>query len=339
MFASPRIYSFVFALFLLLLTTSDTSGQTSRTITKADENKIKQEVRQLIENLEAEYDLFLSESALQRRSRLAALITPGAGRVFYNDKVIIENDFYDAEVKGLEKSERDKRVEDYFNELSDKFGAHDNGDDPNQGKQVKINLTKVSKVQAISDTDSMYIKVAFEVNYDGKARNGYQFKAVERVAELRLEREGRNWRPYITAIRFLDPEASIENKSRTVGIVEQILGVDIKFADVINTPDIKNVSRNPVLLKAFLDNELWGLLIDEDNDKRVLVQPIFCEINEFIDNRSLVCLDGKWGCIDKSGKIVIDCVYDLPFSFVKGRAQVQLGGRSMFIDLNGKATK
>ncbi|MCE7059228.1 WG repeat-containing protein [Dyadobacter sp. CY343] len=339
MFASSRIFGSVFSIFLLLTTASHLLGQTSRTITKADENKIKQEARKLIGNLEFEYDFFLTETALQRRSRLAALITPGAGRIFFNDKVIVENDFYDADIKDLEKSARDKPVEDYFNELSDKFGAHDNGDDPNQGKQVKINLTKVSRVQAVSDADSMYIKVAFEVTYDGKARNGYAFKPVDRVAELRLEREGRNWRPYISSIRFLDSATGIENRTRNVGIVEQILGVDIKFADVINTPDIKNVSRSPVLLKAFNDNDLWGLLIDEDNDKRVLVQPIFCEINEFIDNRSLVCQDGKWGCIDKSGRIVIDCIYDLPFSFVKGKAQVQLGGRAMTIDTNGKVSK
>src|SRR5215217_974997 len=112
MFASPRIYGSVLSFLLLLISTSCLWGQTSRTITKADENNIKQKARSLISNLKFEYDLFLSEPASQRKSRLAELITPGAERIFYNDKVIIENDFYDAEIKDLEKSARDKMVED-----------------------------------------------------------------------------------------------------------------------------------------------------------------------------------------------------------------------------------
>ncbi|MEO6282955.1 MAG: WG repeat-containing protein [Dyadobacter sp.] len=314
-------------------------AQITRKITKADENKIKKEARELIQSLEEEYLFFLTEPSSQRSSRLATLTIPGAQRSFYDDKVVIENDFYISEINHLDKNERDKLVGNYFDWLAENYGVYDNGDDPNQGKSVKITITKVSRIQAISDQDSMYVNVAFDIQYDGIARNKFAFKPAERIAELRLEREGKNWRPYIMSLRFLNPDIGVENKSRNVPILEETLGVDIKFADVINTPDIKNVSRSPSLLKAFNDNDLWGLLIDEDNDKRVLLQPQFCEINEFANGRSLVCLDGKWGCIDTSGKIVIECIYDLPFSFIKNKALVQLGGKPLNIDLNGKVVK
>lgn len=313
-------------------------AQTSRKITKADENKIKRETRNLIDALDQEYDFFLASTASERDNRLGHLLTPGAQRMFANDKVTIEDDFFDTSVEGLEQRDRDLPVEDYFNRLAAKFGENDQGESVNAGKTVALKITQLSKIQAHSDVDSMYIKATFEILYDGVARNGHPFKNAERVAEMTLEREGKNWRAYIRSLRFHDPAIAIDSKAASVGIVEEVMKMDIKYEDAIAS-ETKIVSRIPSI-KAFYSNELWGLFTDENNDKRILAQPVFCEVDEFTEEgRALVCQDGKWGFVDREGKLAIPCRYDLALSFVKGKAQVEFGGRRMTIDVNGKIVK
>jgi hypothetical protein len=336
---SPRHSLFLPAILLCIFSKTVVFAQSARQITESDELKIKNEARNLVEVLQAEYNFFLTSSALERKDQVARLTAPtSTERMFLNDKVIIENDFINREIEGLPNSERDKPVADYFNDLAKEFGMTDNGQEPNGGKYVSISNISVSNVLAMSAQDSLFVKLIFKIAYPGSARNGFVFKDAQRVAEVRVEKEGKVWRGYITAIRYFNPNAEPDDKSRFVSIAENKEKPLYKYADVLNR-ETKTVSRIP-LLKAFLINDLWGLLSDEDQNRKILAQPQFCEVDNFSDDGlAMVCKDGSWGYINREGAIVIDCQYDSAEAFKKGKAKVQLGVMTMTIGVNGKEIK
>lgn len=63
-------------------------------------------------------------------------------------------------------------------------------------------------------------------------------------------------------------------------------------------------------------------------------------VKDFSEGLAAVCVDGKWGFIDKTGKVVIPCIYNNVNSFSEGLASVSIGiggnGKWGFIDKTGK---
>ena len=59
-------------------------------------------------------------------------------------------------------------------------------------------------------------------------------------------------------------------------------------------------------------------------------------ITDFEEDLAGVCLNGKWGCIDETGKVVIPCKYDNVQEFKDGLATVELNGKYGFIDKTGR---
>ena len=55
----------------------------------------------------------------------------------------------------------------------------------------------------------------------------------------------------------------------------------------------------------------------------------------FSEGLADVRLNGKWGFIDKSGKVVIPFKYDDALPFSEGFAVVELDGKDGYIDKNG----
>ncbi len=55
------------------------------------------------------------------------------------------------------------------------------------------------------------------------------------------------------------------------------------------------------------------------------------------DGLAVVNKDGKWGFIDKTGKVVIPLQYDYASNFSEGLALVKKDGKSGFVDKTGKA--
>ena len=49
-----------------------------------------------------------------------------------------------------------------------------------------------------------------------------------------------------------------------------------------------------------------------------------------------VKINGKWGYIDKDGKIAIKPKFDLALGFQEGRARIKLYGKWGYIDKDGK---
>lgn len=48
---------------------------------------------------------------------------------------------------------------------------------------------------------------------------------------------------------------------------------------------------------------------------------------------------GKWGYIDKSGKIVIPVIYENAYRFLNNKAEVKLNGETFFINKKGERVK
>ena len=57
---------------------------------------------------------------------------------------------------------------------------------------------------------------------------------------------------------------------------------------------------------------------------------------DFEEGLAAVCLNGKWGFIDKTGKEVIALKYDFAYGFSGGLAQVELNEKHSFIDTTGR---
>jgi hypothetical protein len=63
----------------------------------------------------------------------------------------------------------------------------------------------------------------------------------------------------------------------------------------------------------------------------------FDEVQWFEDGLAAVCMSGKWGYIDKSGRFRIPARYDLAWRFFEGMAGVKLDGKWGYVDTHGKS--
>jgi hypothetical protein len=338
----PVLHKFIIFLSVFFIPINTLCAQHTRQITKTDEKKIKTQAKSSIERLQDEYNFFLTSNTQERNVWIRSLTTPGSqDRLFHNDQIIIENDFVSRKSNGIPKHERDLKFEDYVTNIATSYGKSDNEHEPNAGKKVIISDIRLSNVQALSNKDSLFIIAVFKIAYDGTARKTkFKFENAIRVARLSLENKDKNWLTFIESIVFYTDSTKINDKKQTVPVVEDKEPIEpIKYNEAISA-QTKTVNRSP-LLKAFMINNLWGLLNDEDQHKKILVQPKFCEINEFPEEEklALVCLEGSWGYINREGVIEVECQYDIAESFKNGKARVQKGVKRFNIDVKGKEVK
>ncbi|WP_114070515.1 WG repeat-containing protein [Runella rosea] len=320
-------------------------GQSKRVITKSDEKIIRDKALEVIRSLESDYNAILTSTSDDRKRIQENLVSPiFEARKFVNDSVIIENDFAIEELADLPPDKRDILVEKYFRDLAVAFGLSDNGDEPNANKKVTLTDIGLTKIMQVSPKDSLTIKVFFTINYDGVARNGFVFttpKEKKRVALLQIERAKKNWKVYIKLIKFYNEITDLDDSNNITiinDIAESTQVLDYYSPDVVKAQQ-KAVSSDRILKKFYVD-EKWGLLKDADNDKRILVQPSFCDIGLFSDQEGLapVCQDGVgiWGYIDRQGTLVIPFQYSKAGEFKKGKAKVELGMKKLTIDTTGR---
>ena len=60
------------------------------------------------------------------------------------------------------------------------------------------------------------------------------------------------------------------------------------------------------------------------------------EVEPFLEGLARVTLNGKYGVIDNTGKIIVPLEYESPSNFSEGLAPVFLNGKWGFIDKTGK---
>lgn len=90
-----------------------------------------------------------------------------------------------------------------------------------------------------------------------------------------------------------------------------------------------------------------GLAFVRTNGKRMVIDRnnnVLFSLNEdginhdFHEGLATIEQDGMWGFIDKTGKIVIPCIYKYADDFYEGLAQVEKYGKLGYIDQSGKLT-
>ncbi len=67
----------------------------------------------------------------------------------------------------------------------------------------------------------------------------------------------------------------------------------------------------------------------------LVVPPVFDEARPFSEGLAAVKRNGKWGYINKTGEVVIECRFDRPGSFSGGEAEVVLGSNAVTIGKDG----
>ena len=83
------------------------------------------------------------------------------------------------------------------------------------------------------------------------------------------------------------------------------------------------------------DNGKWGFLDPETGE--AVVPFIYEYAHSFSVELALVRLNGWWGYVDKTGRLVIPCIYNPAWSFTKtGLAAVCIEGKCGFIDQTGE---
>lgn len=74
-----------------------------------------------------------------------------------------------------------------------------------------------------------------------------------------------------------------------------------------------------------------------DRTGKIIIKPIFENVQEFEDDRAPAQIEKKWGFIDRSGKFIIEPVFDeIRWSFSEGLTPVLIGSKWGYIDESGK---
>ena len=76
----------------------------------------------------------------------------------------------------------------------------------------------------------------------------------------------------------------------------------------------------------------WGFI---DKTGNIVIPCIYNKVDDFHDGLAKVRKNGKWGFIDRTGNEIIPCVYDNCSDFKEGLAQIEKEGEYGFIDKAG----
>ena len=85
--------------------------------------------------------------------------------------------------------------------------------------------------------------------------------------------------------------------------------------------------------KKYIRGGKWGFL---NRIGKVVIPCKYDDAHSFFENLAGVKLNGKWGFIDKEGAEIIPCIYDYVCDYREGLALVKLNGKWGFIDHIGK---
>jgi hypothetical protein len=86
-------------------------------------------------------------------------------------------------------------------------------------------------------------------------------------------------------------------------------------------------------LAAFKVGGKWGFL---DRTGRVVSEPRFDEVRTAREGMAAVKEGGKWGYMDAAGRLAIEPAWEVAFDFHDGLAHVRREGKTVFIDKTGR---
>lgn len=77
----------------------------------------------------------------------------------------------------------------------------------------------------------------------------------------------------------------------------------------------------------------WGYI---DRTGRIVINPQFEEAGDFSEGLARVKVGGKWGYIDRTGRFLINPQFEEAGDFSQGLARVKLGGKWGYVDRRGE---
>lgn len=80
------------------------------------------------------------------------------------------------------------------------------------------------------------------------------------------------------------------------------------------------------------ENDKWGFY---DEQGTLIKEPIFDDLQHFYEGLSLFKLNNKYGYVDRNGRIVIPAEFEKGNRFLNGLAHVQIDGKAGFINKKG----
>lgn len=114
-----------------------------------------------------------------------------AGRLFYDEKVVIENDLNpgadtDPTIRG------DMKISDYLTSFYTLYAKSD----------VPTIVYRVTNISPLKSGTYLYYNVQFECTYSGKTTNGKSYRPFSRTAEISITKTNDDWDLLIRSIRF-----------------------------------------------------------------------------------------------------------------------------------------
>ena len=85
-------------------------------------------------------------------------------------------------------------------------------------------------------------------------------------------------------------------------------------------------------LRSVKQGGRWGYI---NKEGKILIDPQFDNVYDFSEGVALVQKDGKWGLINKVGKILVDVQFDEAYTFIEGMALVKKDNTWSYINLAG----
>ncbi|GAB3975393.1 hypothetical protein GCM10028806_32890 [Spirosoma terrae] len=107
------------------------------------------------------------------------------------------------------------------------------------------------------------------------------------------------------------------------------------FHSNIEESDLRDKTNEPVVFYD-VNTALAGV---KDPDGVTIIPAKYDYIGKFVNDRALVCRDGKYGYIDKSGILLVPCQFDEAFDYQKEGLIVKKDGKWLFINGNGETLK
>ncbi|MCF6130908.1 tetratricopeptide repeat protein [Flavobacterium wongokense] len=189
--------------------TATASMDMDNIVTLKDGKEISYQAQATIESLQnlLNYVTFSDNAPSELAEVLANSYKPSRNRVFYDSKIIIEDDLNPASGLGNTK---DSFAENYLNDLDLQY---------EKTTDATITFSNIT-VSNVKKKDYIFVKVRFDSNFGSKYKpNDTPYATRQREALIRMDKTGATkWEALIMAISFYNPQNPIEGTDNNMQI-------------------------------------------------------------------------------------------------------------------------
>ena len=123
--------------------------------------------------------------------------SPGRNQIFYNESVVLEDDIHPSRTQGS-MSPEDVDVIQYLQDFSLFY---------EKNRNRTISFQNIREMSDIEEGEYKFLQIYFESEFSGRHNEiPTPYTLTKRVAEIRIERDGNRWRPYIAGVSYFVEE-------------------------------------------------------------------------------------------------------------------------------------